>query len=135
MSPVSLPIGRRNAGLFRSLCVAAGRDAGLRGDEARLAGLGQWLNSRLDEPLGGDEVRKLSAQAARYSGKWREHTPDFLAKQQARGRRSGEARRVQAEARNVEACRFRADGLNVSEIAKRLGVTRQTIYKALGRGD
>ena len=131
VAPVSLPIGSRNAGLFRRLTVAAGRDADLRGDTARLTGLGRYLNAHLDVPLPDEEVVKLSASASAYSAGWESSTEAFREKQRLRGQRSGEARRALTADRDNLIVSLAESGESWSTIARTLGVSRSTVARTL----
>ena len=129
VSPVSLPVGERNAGLFRRLCVAAGHDAALRGETARLTGLARWLNAGLDAPLPDGEIVKLAGQAATYSAGWESSTAAYSERQRERGQRSGEARRERIGDRDNQIRALRESGLSAADVARECGVSASTVRR------
>ena len=128
---VSLPIGRRNAGLFDRLCVQAGRDADIRGDTARLTGLARWHNAGLAAPLPDAEVVKLAGSVATYSASWETSTAAYRERQRARQRVQVETRRQRNADRDASIVNMREAGLSVSAIARQVGVTTRTVYRII----
>ena len=134
VSPVSLPVGRRNAGLFRRLLKQAGRDHALRGDTARLAGLARWWNQSLDAPLSDSETVKLAGQAATYSAGWESSTAAYSERQRLRQRIGVQNRRERIGDRDNQIRALRVSGQSVSAIARAVGVSRSTVDRAIGQG-
>ena len=130
-SAVSLPVGQRNAGLFRRLCVAAGRDADLRGDAARLTGLARWYNEGLDVPLPDSEIGKLSRQATDYSAGWKTNADAYSTRQRARQRIGVQNRRERNADRNARIVQLNQSGASWTTIARTLGVSRSTVARTL----
>ena len=131
VSPVSLPVGRRNAGLFRRLLKQAGRDHALRGDTARLAGLARWWNAGLDDPLSDSETVKVAGQASGYSASWETSTAAYSERQRQRQRIGVQNRRERIGDRDERIVAMRAAGLSVSAIARQVGVSPSTVKRSL----
>ncbi|MCY3919666.1 MAG: replication initiation protein [Chloroflexi bacterium] len=106
------PLGR-NVALFRELCRYAGR--GLHTDRGpslwQIEGEAERLNMEFEAPLDYSEIRHVLKHVFTYRDRWlaQGHQPSFLARQSARGKRSGETRR---RGSITEAAPWRDEGIS-----------------------
>ena len=127
-----IPKGRRNTTLFALLCADAGR-APLRASPERLTARAVELNARCNPPLSDAEVRAIVQHAAGYAARWPSegHTREFMARQAARGRRSGERRRAAIAARDAAIRAAHAGGMSIRELATVHGVGKSTVGRVV----
>ena len=122
------PVGR-NVDLFNGLMDWAGR-ADKRGLSVHAAAV--ELNRQFDDPLPASEVRATARSVAGYRRKWIAqgwHSRRFLARQSARGRASGQARRTARLIRSVPILGDHVTGLDTRTIAARHGVSVSTVER------
>ena len=103
----------RNVDLFRSLCRAAGR-AEATDDDIRM--LATEINDGFGWPLPTSEVGSVVRSVLRYRERWKRdgwHAKSSLARQRARGRRSGGVRAGKAAERAQAAVRLKSEGKTV----------------------
>jgi len=108
---------------------------------------GAWLQSVLDhclklnqsitDPLGYNEVRGIAKSISRYCWKRDPHCyAMFIERQTLKGRKGGKKggalRSAQYEPLRQKAMELKEQGLNNTQIAKELGVSRRTIINWLG---
>lgn len=85
---------------------------------------GLRVSRTFTNPLNDNEVKAIAKSVAKWT--WKRITPTSFAKSQAsRGRRKGARKRA---IKLAEAISYRQEGHSVSEIAKRLDVSRSTLY-------
>ena len=126
----------RNCTLFLTLCVAAGRPANRRAALSRIA---HAINATFGHPLPDAEVADTVRSVERYRREWEArgwHRPDWIAKQAARGRRSGQVRRQRVRERD-RAIReaYGAGGVSQRALALEYGVSQMAVWKVLRRSD
>lgn len=128
------PIGR-NVDLFNGLMQWAGR-AENRGLCVHTAAV--VLNQGFADPLPGTEVQATARSVEGYRRKWIAHgwhSPRFRARQSARGRASGQARRTASFIRSVPILGDHLTGMDNRTIARRHGVTARTVRDTVRRGN
>ena len=121
----------RNVELFRALC-----RRGLRDTDRQLEAWAHTYNDSFVPPLDAGELRGILRSVYRYRDRWRErgHKPEWLWKQAALGRRSGEVRLARVSDRD----RFIVARLDAREsvraVARAFGVSVGTVSTARSRG-
>ena len=121
----------RHVFLFRMLMKRAGPQH-VSDDDIRMLAHG-W-NSAQSRPLPCREVAHVVRHVLRYRDGWRSrpegyHRADFLERQAARGRRSGEVRAAGLELRRARVRALRDAGWTVREIALATGIPRRTLRR------
>ena len=94
-------------------------------------------NREFDVPLPDPEVRATARKIAEYRKRWAElgwHSPEWIRRQAARGRRSGKARRNLTRERDGKIAKALASDMTVSDAAKKWGLSRTAIRKIRDRG-
>lgn len=131
-----IPVGMttaegRHVTLFRMLMKRAGTES-VSDDDILLLGYG-W-NEAQARPLPSREVHHIVKHVHGYRAQWRArgwHRPDFLARQAARGVRSGKARRQARDPKRAHAELLASAGVGPSAIARTVGVHRMTVWRWL----
>lgn len=95
------------------------------------------LNEGITEPLGYNEVKGIAKSISRYCWKKDPHCyAMFIERQTLKGRKGGKKggalRSAQYEPLRQKAMELKEQGLNNTQIAKELGVSRRTIINWLG---
>lgn len=95
------------------------------------------LNESITDPLGYNEVRGIAKSISRYCWKRDPHCyAMFIERQTLKGRKGGKKggalRSAQYEPLRQKAMELKEQGLNNTQIAKELGVSRRTIINWLG---
>lgn len=91
------------------------------------------LNEGITEPLGYNEVRGISKSIARYCWKRDPHCyQEFIDRQTRKGRLGGKAKGEAYSLKREQAYKLKEQGMNNTQIAKQLNVTRRTIVNWLG---
>ncbi len=94
-------------------------------------------NREFDVPLPDSEVRATAKKIAEYRNRWAEHgwhSPEWIQRQAARGRRSGGARRNRTRERDGKIAKALTSGMTVSGAARKWGLCRAAIRKIRDRG-
>ena len=103
----------------------------------------QWLQSVLDhclklnegitDPLGYNEVRGIAKSISRYCWKRDPHCyQEFIDRQTRKGQLGGKAKGEAYRLKREQAYKLKEQGMNNTQIAKQLNVTRRTIINWLG---
>ncbi|MFK7065282.1 replication initiation protein [Acinetobacter baumannii] len=103
----------------------------------------QWLQSVLDhclklnegitEPLGYNELKGIAKSIARWVWKRDPHCyAMFIERQSIKGRKGGKAKGEAYSFKREQAVKLKEQGMNNTQIAKQLSVTRRTIINWLG---
>lgn len=117
----------RNCALFMGLMQWAGREANRF--ESILAEA-QAINGEFEHPLPMQEVKATAKSVAKYRKKWERrgwHSPRWIRKQSAMGKRSGKARRKRNAERNRLIIEAYDNGMSKAVIARQFGLHRSTI--------
>ena len=123
----------RHVTLFRMLMKRAATES-VSDDDILLLAHG-W-NQAEARPLPSREVHHIVKHVHGYRAQWRArpggwHSPEFLAAQSERGRRSGKARRAARDPKMAHVELLATAGVRPSEIARTVGVHRTTIWRWL----
>lgn len=94
----------------------------------------ETINSGFEEPLPYSEVKATAKSIAKWV--WQRFSyGDFSAIQAKRGakggKKGGAVRSAQYQPKRIEAAQLKAEGLNNTQIAKQLGVSRMTVIRWL----
>lgn len=88
------------------------------------------LNEGITEPLGYNEVKGISKSIARYCWKRDPHCyQEFIDRQTRKGRKGGKAKGLAYTEKREQADQLKQLGLNNTQIAKQLSVSRMTIFR------
>ena len=122
----------RNCGLFEALMRWAGRQ-----ENAQIAALtaAHVANEAYRDhplgPVGPVELRGIAASVEGYRRRWAArgwHRPEWLARQRARGTRSGAARRARTAERDVRIVEAVLQGESLRAVARVHGLTARTVH-------
>lgn len=93
------------------------------------------LNESITEPLGYNEVRGIAKSIARYCWKRDPHCyAMFIERQTLKGRKGGKAKGETYADKRQQAQKLKAQGMNNTQIGKKLSVDRKTVRRWLGVG-
>ena len=123
----------RNCDLFLALCKWAGREANA-GIAVMTAAL--ILNQSFAYPLPISEVAATAKSVEKCRRRWAAngwHCPKWIARQAARGRMSGEARRGKVAARDQLVVEAVATGVSMRQVAKDFGMTEGNVRRIVNR--
>ena len=123
----------RNCSVFMRLCRFAGTP---RGRRAHLGTFAHGLNAGLAVPLPPTEVAHIVRHVEKYRAEWEArgwHRPDWIAKQAARGRRSGAVRRANVALRDASILEEVMSGASQAAVARDYGLHRSTVSRIVAR--
>ena len=123
----------RNCDLFRGLMRWAGSHP-----DGNLAWRADVLNATFAIPLPAAEVGDTVRSVERYRRQWSArgwHLPSWIAKQSARGRASGSARRKRTSERDADILRRCSIGEGIRAVARRFGIYPAAVRHVLRRDD
>lgn len=123
----------RHVTAFRMLMKRAGTESV---PDSFIVQLGHGWNEVQARPLPSREVHHIIEHVLRYREVWRTrqggwHSPEWLARQRGRNRRSVAARRELREPKVAHVEMLAAAGVPKAQIAKTVGVTRMTVHRWL----
>ena len=91
------------------------------------------LNEGITDPLGYNEVRGIAKSISRYCWKRDPHCyQEFIDRQTRKGQLGGKAKGEAYSLKREQAYKLKEQGMNNTQIAKQLNVTRRTIINWLG---
>lgn len=91
------------------------------------------LNEGITDPLGYNEVRGIAKSISRYCWKRDPHCyQEFIDRQTRKGQLGGKAKGEAYRLKREQAYKLKEQGMNNTQIAKQLNVTRRTIINWLG---
>lgn len=95
----------------------------------------QMLNDQLLVPLPYMELRGIGRSIDRYRAKWAagQHSFEFLAKQSARGKASGKARRAKVQERDETIRQMHKQGQSQRSIGRHFGIDHRAVAHVLKR--
>ena len=123
----------RHNGLLENVLTALGRAPDMRGQLGAILALTRRYNRALPEPMPDAEIVRVAAYYAKYSAGWQGQTdrPVWLARQAARGRRSGVVRREGVQERNAAIRAARESGVTLKDLTAVYGLSRSQVHRVL----